>query len=127
MYARAFHIYSSTANLQLQSYSVFLPTIITGLGYEATTAQLFTVPPYVLSFFLVLLTSYLSDRIKARGPIIAVGCLVAIAGYIMLLAAKLNSVRYAGIFFVAAGVFPSSPILMVRLTAILPYASSHRD
>lgn len=83
------------------------------MGYEATTAQLFTVPPYVLSFLLVLVTSYSSDRIQARGPIMIAGCIVAIAGYIMLLVAEENSVRYAGTFLVAAGVFPSSPILMV--------------
>jgi hypothetical protein len=85
------------------------------MGYETTTAQLFTVPPYVLSFILVLVTSYTSDRIKARGPIMVAGCIVAIAGYIMLLVAKENSVSYAGTFLVAAGVFPSSPIVMVSL------------
>lgn len=87
------------------------------MGYEATIAQLFTVPPYVLSFLLVLITSWFSDRIKARGPIMVVGCIVAIVGYIMLLVATENSVRYAGTFFVAAGVFPSSPILMVSWSA----------
>ncbi|KAJ5153558.1 uncharacterized protein N7482_010036 [Penicillium canariense] len=96
----------------LYSYSLFLPTIITGMGFETTTAQLFTVPPYILSFILVLVTSYSSDRIKARGPIMVAGCIVAIAGYIMLLVAKENSVSYAGTFLVAAGVFPSSPIVM---------------
>lgn len=83
------------------------------MGYEAKTAQLFTVPPYVLSFLLVLVTSYFSDRIKARGPIMVVGCIVAVAGYIMLLVSRENPVRYAGTFLVAAGVFPASPILMV--------------
>jgi hypothetical protein len=102
-----------TAELWKQSFSLFLPTIITGLGYQSTTAQLFTVPPNMTAFFFVLGTSFLSDKIKARGPIMAVGCVVAGAGYIMLLAAKQNAVRYGGTFLVAVGVFPCSAMIMV--------------
>lgn len=40
------------------------------------------------------------------------GCLLAIIGYIMLLAAKQPAVRYGGTFFVAAGVYPGSPMVM---------------
>ncbi|KKY29560.1 putative mfs transporter [Diaporthe ampelina] len=76
------------------SFSLFLPTIITGLGYTSTTtAQLFTVPPNLAAFITVLITSLLSDRIRARGPIMAAGIVVAIAGYIMLLVAKRAQVR----------------------------------
>lgn len=94
-----------------QSFLLFLPTIIKGLGYTATVAQLFSAPPNMSSFVLVLITSALSDRIKARGPFMIAGCLVAIAGYIMLLAGKHPGVRYGGTFFVACGVFPGSPMV----------------
>lgn len=97
-----------------QSFSLFLPTIITGLGYtNTTTAQLFTVPPNMAAFVVVLLTSFLSDKIKARGPIMAGGCLVAIAGYVMLLVAQQEQVRYGGTFLVAVGVYPCSAMIMV--------------
>lgn len=39
------------------------------------------------------------------------GCVVAICGYIMLLASKKNSVRYGGTFLVASGVFVGSPMV----------------
>lgn len=98
----------------MQSFSLFLPTIITGLGYtNPTTAQLFTVPPNLAAFVTVLLTSLLSDRIKARGPIMAAGNLLAIGGYIMLLVAKRAQVRYGGTFLVAVGVYPCSAMIMV--------------
>ncbi|KAJ0123990.1 major facilitator superfamily transporter [Diaporthe amygdali] len=97
----------------LYSFSLFLPTIITGLGYtNPTTAQLFTVPPNLAAFFSVLLTSLLSDRIRARGPIMAAGTILAIAGYIMLLVAKRAQVRYGGTFLVAVGVYPCSAMIM---------------
>ncbi|KAH8894339.1 MFS general substrate transporter [Thozetella sp. PMI_491] len=98
--------------VSLYSYSIFLPTIISGLGYRATTAQLFTVPPNMAAFFVVLGSSFLSDRIKARGPIMATALIVAIAGYTMLLASKENSVRYGGTFLVAVGIFPCSAMIM---------------
>lgn len=66
------------------------------------------------AFFTVLITAYLSDRIKQRGIFIAGGCIVGICGYIMLLVAKTNAVRYAGTFLVAIGVFQGSPMIMVR-------------
>ena len=64
-------------------------------------------------FFTVLATPVMSDKIRARGPIMAVGCIIAMAGYIMLLAAEQNSTRYAGTFLVAMGVYPGSAMIMV--------------
>lgn len=106
---------------ELQSFSLFLPTIITGLGYtNPTTAQLFTVPPNLAAFVAVLLTSLLSDRIRARGPIMAAGNVLAIAGYIMLLVAKRAQVRYGGTFLVAVGVYPCSAMIMVSGHVLVP-------
>jgi membrane-bound metal-dependent hydrolase YbcI (DUF457 family) len=104
-----------------QSFSLFLPTIIRGLGYQNTVAQLFTVPPNMAAFFVVLGASFLSDRVRARGPVMFVGCLVAIGGYIMLLAAKKESVRYGGTFLVAVGVFPNSAMIMVSEQLSSPF------
>ena len=47
-------------------------------------------------FFGVVVGTWASDRIKARGPIMLVGCSVAIVGYIMLLASKRPAVQYGG-------------------------------
>jgi hypothetical protein len=99
----------------VQSFSLFLPTIIHALGYSATKAQLFSVPPNMTAFFLVLISAGLSDRLKARGPFMIGGAILAIGGYIMLLAASQPLVRYGGTFLVASGVFMGSP--MVRQLA----------
>ncbi|KAI0022035.1 MFS transporter-like protein [Xylariomycetidae sp. FL0641] len=98
--------------IPLYSFSLFLPTIISGLGHEDTVAQLFTVPPNIAGFFSVLGVSFLSDHVKARGPLMAACSLVATIGYIMLLASSDNSVKYGGTFLVAAGVFPNSALVM---------------
>ncbi|KAJ3574208.1 hypothetical protein NPX13_g4437 [Xylaria arbuscula] len=76
--------------VSLYSYSLFLPTIISGLGYQSTQAQLLTAPPNLAAVFSVLIMTRLSDYTKARGPYLALNCLIASAGYIMLLASKDN-------------------------------------
>jgi MFS family permease len=81
---------------RIYSYSLFLPTIITGLGYTDVIAQLFTVPPNVVGFLFVLGVAYVSDRTKMRGVFLLSGALLAIIGYIMLLVATSPSVRYGG-------------------------------
>ncbi|KAI1180273.1 MFS transporter-like protein [Nemania sp. FL0916] len=101
-----------TLLIPLYSFSLFLPTIISGLGYASTQAQLFTVPPNISGFLSVLLLTRFSDRIKLRGPLMTVLCFVTLSGYIMLLATKNNVVRYAGTFLIAIGVFPKSAMTM---------------
>ena len=96
----------------IYSFSLFLPTIINDLGYAALTAQLLTVPPYMAGFVSVLVVCWASDRLKLRGVFIIGGCLVAVVGFIMLLAGDRAAVRYAGTFFVSAGVMPCSPLVV---------------
>jgi hypothetical protein len=77
------------------------------------TAQLFTVAPNMAAFVTVLITAHYSDELKNRGYFIIGGSVVGICGYIMLLTAKTNAVRYAGAFLVTIGVFQGSPMIMV--------------
>lgn len=65
------------------------------------------------AFITVLITAYYSDKVKNRGLFIVVGSVVGICGYIMMLVAKTNAVRYAGTFLIAIGVFQGSPMVMV--------------
>jgi hypothetical protein len=91
------------------------------MGYKSTTAQLFTVPPNMAAFITVLGTAYASDMLKNRSYFIIGGCVLGICGYIMMLVATMNAVRYAGTFLVAIGVFQGPPMLMVSRNIISSY------
>ncbi|CAA7259745.1 unnamed protein product [Cyclocybe aegerita] len=106
--------------VSLYSYSLFLPTIVTGLGYSGPEAQLHTVPPYVPAAVLTVVVAFLSDRLKWRGPFILICLPFAIIGYILAITAETNGTRYVAVFFMAAGVFPSGPSIL----SILPNNSS---
>ena len=102
--------------IPVYSYSLFLPSIISALGFSKVHAQLLTVPPNFLAFLVVITSSFISDKIKMRGPIITTGLCVAAIGYIMQLASQKPGVKYAGTFFVAAGAFPCSPTVLAWLS-----------
>jgi len=102
--------------VSLYSFSLFLPTIVSGLGYQGKSAQLHTVPPYVPATVLTVVVAFLSDRLKWRGPFILICLPFAIAGYILVIAASNNSQRYGAVFLIAAGIYPSAPAIL----SILP-------
>ncbi|KAJ6539330.1 MFS general substrate transporter [Mycena capillaripes] len=102
--------------VSLYSFSLFLPTIVAGLGFKGKEAQLRTVPPYVPATVLTVVVAVLSDRLKWRGPFILICLPFAIAGYILAIAASTNAQRYGAVFLIAAGVYPSAPAIL----SILP-------
>ncbi|KAL8415293.1 hypothetical protein RB594_006226 [Gaeumannomyces avenae] len=94
----------------LYSYSLFLPTIIKGLGYsDPKVAQLMTVPPYVVACFFCIAAGWAADRLGQRGLFMIFFILMAMAGLVMLIVSESNSVKYAGCFLLASGIYPNVP------------------
>ncbi|TCD70815.1 hypothetical protein EIP91_001505 [Steccherinum ochraceum] len=102
--------------ISLYSFSLFLPTIVAGLGYAGEQAQLRTVPPYVPAVVLTVLVSIAGDRLKMRGPFILLFLPIAMIGYIIAIVAKNNTQRYAAVFLIATGIYPCGPCIL----SILP-------
>jgi len=102
--------------VSLYSFSLFLPTIVAGLGFTGKAAQLHTVPPYVPATVLTVVVAFLSDRLKWRGPFILICLPFSIAGYILAIVATNNAQRYGAVFLIAAGIYPSGPAIL----SILP-------
>ncbi|KAF4551340.1 MFS-type transporter-like protein 23 [Elsinoe fawcettii] len=94
------------------SFSLFLPTIVRDLGYSNNTAQLMTVPPYVVACVACLGTGYASDRLATRGVFMMFWNFIGVIGLIMLVAQRNLHVKYAGTFFFACGVYPNVPQCM---------------
>ncbi|KAL4986725.1 major facilitator superfamily domain-containing protein [Aspergillus falconensis] len=93
----------------LYSFSLFLPTIVSSLGYQNEKAQLMTVPPYVVACVFCIAGGFLADRQGQRGIYMIVFNIVAIIGFIMLISSDNNGVKYAGTFFAASGIYPNVP------------------
>ncbi|KAG8781875.1 hypothetical protein FRC12_021443 [Ceratobasidium sp. 428] len=96
--------------IPVYAFSLFLPTIITGLGYSGPNAQLLSVPPYVVACIVTIVVGIYSDKYHSRGPFILAFAPFAIIGYAILYAT--NPVHqpgagYAGTIIAACGVFPT--------------------
>ncbi|VDB90095.1 unnamed protein product [Peniophora sp. CBMAI 1063] len=96
----------------LYSFSLFLPTIVAGLGYSGGQAQLHTVPPYIPAVVLTVIVAYLSDRYRMRGPFMLILLPISMIGYIVSITAKNNNTRYAAVFLMASGLYPSAPCVL---------------
>ncbi|KAJ9653834.1 hypothetical protein H2201_009094 [Coniosporium apollinis] len=93
----------------LYSVSLFLPTIVRTLGYTNETAQLMTVPPYIIACVCYIGGGYLADRLQTRGLFMIGFYITTIIGFIMLLISDNPNVKYAGCFFTASGIYPNVP------------------
>ncbi|KFA66688.1 hypothetical protein S40285_04977 [Stachybotrys chlorohalonatus IBT 40285] len=93
----------------LYSISVFLPTIVRGLGFSNTTAQLMTVPPYVVACCFTIAGGFAADRHQQRGIYMIGFCLVAIIGFAILAGVESNGAKYFACFLVTSGIYPNVP------------------
>ncbi|PHH92793.1 hypothetical protein CDD83_4952 [Cordyceps sp. RAO-2017] len=97
--------------MPLYAFSFFLPSIIQAMGFTDSSHvvrnQLLSVPPYAVAAVATVAVGLASDRLRRRG-VFNVGCaLVAVAGFVMLMASTAPAVQYAGTFLAAAGIYPS--------------------
>ncbi|RXW22875.1 hypothetical protein EST38_g2973 [Candolleomyces aberdarensis] len=107
-YAFLFHGFAFV----LYSLSLFMPSIIAGLGYKSWQAQLMTVPPNTVASFSIWGTVWLSSKVNRRAHFIIGAALVAILGYIILLTTKTPGAQYVGVHFAAAGVYTGNALLL---------------
>lgn len=96
-----------SGNVAFSSLPVFLPTILSEMGFSKVNAQGLTAPPFFLAFLTVIATCYIADRTQQRGIVIAILTAIGGAGYVILATTKSVGARYFGVFLAAAGIFPA--------------------
>ena len=104
----------------VSNYSVayYLPTVLSGLGYTSSEAQIQTIPIYAAGFAVALLTAWSSDRLQHRFGFVMLGAAINAIGYAVLLATERVSikVRYMALYLVECGLWIGSPVEVVWLT-----------
>ncbi|PUU79243.1 major facilitator superfamily domain-containing protein [Tuber borchii] len=99
-------------NVTVQSFSLFLPTILSALGWRATKAQLLTVPPYAVACCFTLYIARLSDRYRRRGLFVLVCAALTLTGYSILVSVNEPYIKYTAVFLAASGSFPLGPLFL---------------
>jgi len=103
-------------NMAFSSMPVFLPTIIHEMGHSVLISQALSAPPYLASFFAVILTAYFSDRTQSRSFFICFHALLSALGYGFIAIAGVRGWetwwRYAGIYPATIGFFSVITIII---------------
>lgn len=95
--------------MPLYAFSLFLPTIIGGMGHKGTRAQLLTVPPYAVAATVTIIVGYLGDRTRQRAILNMIVVVIGIVGFTMLIASANPTIQYVGTFMGAVGIYPTIP------------------
>ncbi|RMY02802.1 hypothetical protein D0868_07791 [Hortaea werneckii] len=103
-------------NVAFSSMPVFLPTIVSSMGFSQKASQGLSAPPFLFAFFVVLVTAFLSDRIKSRSIPMMFHATLAMLGYIVLAVAEAahfgHTLRYLAVFPICAGFFSAVTIVI---------------
>ncbi|KAI0160240.1 MFS general substrate transporter [Xylariaceae sp. FL1272] len=95
-------------DMPLYGFSLFLPSIIQASGWGTTPVrtQLLSVPPYAVAAIVTVLVGFIADRTRQRGLCNIVISAIGFVGFILLIASESPSVKYAGTFLGAIGIYP---------------------
>ncbi|ORY78227.1 major facilitator superfamily domain-containing protein [Protomyces lactucae-debilis] len=107
------------AAVPLYSVALTLPSIVRGMGYTSIdSAQLHTVPVYIVGCVFVVLAAWVSDRWK-RSPVVIIMLCIAVLGWGLALGlpARNNAARYTSMFFACIGSYGSFVPQLVTLTS----------
>ncbi|KAM7215465.1 MFS general substrate transporter [Rhypophila decipiens] len=100
----------------LQSVNLFLPQIITRLGYSTVKTNLYTVAPNVSGAVVLLILSFLSDYTRLRFPFVAMGFLFTFIGMVIFAGIDVDhqlQVAYFASFMMTWGTSAPSVLLDV--------------
>ncbi|EJD49650.1 MFS general substrate transporter [Auricularia subglabra TFB-10046 SS5] len=100
------------------AFSLFLPTILTEMGYSVKDSQLLMSPPYAVAVVLGLAVAVFADRVNKRGIFIVGQAAVIVVGLAMTAYSPNKHVRYAGAFL---GVFGTQ----ANIPAVIAYQSNN--
>lgn len=111
-------------NMAFSSFPVFLPTIIRAMGHSVLVSQALSAPPYLLSFLVVILTAYLSDRLRSRSAFVIFHALLSAAGYALV---ALAGARGWGIWWRYAGIYPAAAGFFGVVTIVITWTINNQE
>ncbi|KAI0197009.1 major facilitator superfamily domain-containing protein [Astrocystis sublimbata] len=99
-------------NVSFASLPLFVPSIIADIGsFSQIQANGLSAPPYLLTFILILIFGFISDRVKLRGPFVCFFSITAAVGFLLLAITEAPASRYIGVYL-AITIFVSVAILI---------------
>ncbi|KAH9847409.1 MFS general substrate transporter [Lenzites betulinus] len=93
----------------LFAFSIFTPVIINQLGFQATAANLLSVPVYAWACVVTVFVGFLGDRVKSRAAVNLVLFGSGLVGYIILICSTNSALSYFAVYLAASSIYPTIP------------------
>lgn len=93
--------------IPVYSVALFMPSVISGLGFADAAAQLLTIPPFVTGCLFTIVVGLYSDKLQLRGPFFAGGAFLSMIGYIIAYTTSAPGPGYVAAFIACVGVYPT--------------------
>ncbi|PWY86635.1 putative MFS transporter [Aspergillus heteromorphus CBS 117.55] len=108
-------------NIGASVANVFGPLILSGLGYDTYTTTLLNMPFGAVQIIVILLASYLAQKAKLKGIILAILMLPVVAGLAILYAVPRNTPSSDGAlmagYYLIAFLFGGNPLIVSWIVA----------
>ena len=111
-------------NMAFSSMPVFLPTIIHEMDHTVIVSQALSAPPYLVSFLVVILTAWLSDRMQSRSSFVCFHALLSAFGYAFI---ALAGARGWGTWWRYAGLYPAAVGFFSVITIIITWTINNQE
>ena len=100
------------------AFTVFLPMIVKGLGFDSVRANLMMAPPFLCGFVVLLLFTWWSDKRKERIMPILCGLVINLIGLtgVVMLPSQAYLPRYLALCVLLSGSFVASPLTVAWLS-----------
>ncbi|KAF1988406.1 high-affinity nicotinic acid transporter-like protein [Aulographum hederae CBS 113979] len=108
-----------TSSVAINGFGVFLPTIISGLGFSSLSVNYMTIPVYVLGAISLATVVYISDRFKSRGLVIVACCVPVAVGYLIPVGSSAPGAGYAGMLILVTGLYSISTLAVTWIATNL--------
>ena len=94
------------------------------MGYTRLSSQALSAPPYLLAFFAVIFTTYLSDRTRTRSSYIIFHSLFAFFGYLFL---ALSPPYLTSSFWGYLAIYPIAMGVFSVVSLVIPWTLNNQD
>ncbi|KAK4677560.1 hypothetical protein QC764_404300 [Podospora pseudoanserina] len=115
-------VFNICASVPVTAFSVFLPLVVQGMGYESVEANLMSVPPAVCGAVGLYLFASSSDRHRERGWHIVGALVVALGGLVGVVGSVSNAAKYASLCVFLFGSYVPPPLTVAWLSGNTPTA-----
>ena len=100
------------------AFTVFLPMVVKGLGFNSVRANLLTAPPFLTGLAVLWIFMWWSDRRQERIALIIYGLLINLVGLtaVVMLPTRAYVLRYLALCVLLGGSFVASPLTVAWLS-----------